>query len=130
MRVAKRITKRQLRRIIKEEYSKLKRRGLIREDASLQTQIVQPVDVWLVNVQTGEKFPAFVERNGGYDNSILEGAIDGEEPYGMFLSSNDIDPYNPEGNPSDWDAIWDGNQDAYDDEETSLPGGQYRLQPR
>ena len=126
-----RLTKRQLKRIIREEYSRLKRRGLIRENAGLSPFIQETVNVWIVNVQTGEKFPAFVERYGGYDDSILEGAIEGEEPYGMFLSTNDIDPYAEEPSQiSDWDATWDGDQEMYEEGETSLPGGQYKLQPR
>ena len=77
-----RLTKRQLKRIIREEYTRLKRRGLIRENRSFDEA-----------GRESEEYKAFVNwyhegASSGHDNSWWEMWLNMCEPKGW-----DTDPY-------------------------------------
>lgn len=72
----------------------------------------EPTPVWLVAVDDPTvRLSASVFVTGGYDCSILEGSLEGEEPTGMFLGCSDPryndSGYTFDGALKDSEAEWD-----------------------
>ena len=65
-----RLSKRQLKRIIREEYSRLQRRGLIRESAGLDPSLVEKVQ-WAIQ-SGGEEAALSVLESAGVSEAEME----------------------------------------------------------
>ena len=80
-----RITKRQLKRIIREEYSRLQRRGLIRESASLDPSLVEEVQ-WAIQSGGEEAALSVLESAGVSENEMEDYLAAGAEALAAYWS--------------------------------------------
>jgi hypothetical protein len=87
-----------------------------------------PLQVTLLNLVTGQAFQANIFCEGGYDSTIMEGSLVGDDPEGMFLGTSSRDAYGLDRSGNwrhDTDCIW--NHISWRGDADRLPTGNYKI---